>query len=472
VAATLVLTLGPSPAASVGSEAGGRSAPQADAVRSWIVTFRAGVDPATQGRDIARAAGGTVGAIFRYALNGFVFKGSAAAAAALARVDVVRTVVADRPVHAVAETLPPGIRRIDASHPTQPDAHDSGFTGAGSRIAILDTGVDLDHPDLVANLDTSLGLNCMTGGPPQDGHGHGTHVAGIAAAVTGNNLGVIGVAPAARIVPFKVLDDTGEGEWSNLICAVEELTRLALDGDPSNDIRVANMSLGDVGSVGSCQDGGIREAICNSVAAGVTYVAAAGNSTVDAATFIPAAFPEVIAVSAMVDRDGEPGGLGGCAFLFLYCDDTLAFFSNYGTVVDLTAPGAQIYSTWNGGGYQTADGTSMASPHVAGVAALVRAARPSLAPEGSFFNNSNSIGLIVWGETFCRKVLPHGHSKNVLVYRWYVICVPFAMNIADRRSPRPLPKTFNWLGQASFQKGGHHTQIVENFWRVPEGTFL
>ena len=104
------------------------------------------------------------------------------------------------------------------------------------------------------------------------------------------------------------------------------------------------MSLGDVGTIGTCTDGGIREAICHSVAAGVTYVAAAGNSTVDTSTFIPAAFPEVIAVSALTDLDGEPGGLAGCWLFFFFCDDTLAEFSNYGATVDVTAPGTQIYS--------------------------------------------------------------------------------------------------------------------------------
>src|SRR3989304_1297105 len=179
--------------------------------------------------------------------------------------------------------------------PTQPDAQEAGFTGAGVRIGILDTGIDLDHPDL--NVDVALGKNCITAGPPEDGHGHGRHVAGIAAARADNGIGVVGVAPGATVVPLKVLDDTGNGEWSNLICAVDYLTGLITDSDPTNDVRVANMSLGDPGSVGTCSDGGIRQAICTSVAAGITYIAAAGNSTVDTATFIPAAFPEAIALS-------------------------------------------------------------------------------------------------------------------------------------------------------------------------------
>ena len=123
-------------------------------------------------------------------------------------------------------------------------------------------------------------------------------MSGIVAARGDNGIGVVGVAPGATVVPFKVLNDSGSGEWSNLICAVDYLTGLMTDSDPSNDIPIANMSLGDVGSIGTCTDGGIRQAICASVAAGVTYVAAAGNSTVDTSTFIPAAFPEVIAVSA------------------------------------------------------------------------------------------------------------------------------------------------------------------------------
>ena len=218
------------------------------------------------------------------------------------------------------------------------------------------------------------------GQPPTDGHGHGTHVSGTIAATADNGIGVVGVAPEATIVPVKVLDDTGNGTTATVVCGVDYVTGLNTDANATNDVQVVNMSLGDTGSAGTCTDGGLRQAICQSVAAGITYVAAAGNSTTDASTFYPANYPEVIAVSAITDLDGKAGGLAGCLFFILYCDDEIAFFSNYGAVVDVTAPGAQIQSTWMGGGYQSSDGTSMASPHAAGVAALVLEADPGLSP--------------------------------------------------------------------------------------------
>ena len=124
----------------------------------------------------------------------------------------------------------------------------------------------------------------------------------------------------------------------------------------------------------------MRQAICAAVGAGITFVVAAGNSTVDADTFYPANFPEVITVSASMDTDGEPGGLGGCTFFGLLCDDQLAYFSNFGAAIDVTAPGVGVQSTWKDGGYGSSDGTSMASPHAAGVAALIVGARAGLSP--------------------------------------------------------------------------------------------
>ncbi|HUP14459.1 MAG TPA: S8 family serine peptidase [Acidimicrobiia bacterium] len=344
----------------------------------WIVTLNPEVEALRHAAALARAAGGESGDIFQHVLNGFVFRGSNQAAEALANNPNVRTIVPDGVVSVTSETVPFGVRRIQARHPTKSDAHEAGFDGAGIRIAILDTGIDLAHPDLVANLDTDLGVNCLGVGPPQDGHGHGTHVAGIAAGVGGNGEGIVGVAHSARLVPVKVLDDSGFGTTSQVICGIDHITGLTLDGDPANDVRVANMSLGEEGVASNCQDGALREAVCNSTAAGIIYIAAAGNSTIDATGFVPAAYPEVITVSAITDLDGEPGGNAGCLLFFIYCDDTFAEYSNYGDPIDVTAPGTEIYSTWVGGGYQNNTGTSMAAPHVAGVAALVVAENPSL----------------------------------------------------------------------------------------------
>ena len=355
-----------------------------DEVSSWIVSLAPGVDPRTAAPGLAKQAGGKAGRIFEHALRGFVFHGSARQAKALEKRPGVRHVVADGKVRITAETTPPGIARIRARHATAPDAHDQGFTGVGARVAVLDTGIDLTHPDLVAAIDGALGRNCYNTGPPQDGHGHGTHVAGTIAGQAGNNIGVVGVAPSARLVPVKVLSNSGEGEWSNVICGIDYVMGLATDADPANDVDVINMSLGDTGPTGNCSDGGLREAVCRSVAAGVVIVAASGNSFTDASTFIPAAFPEVITVSAITDFDGEPGGSAGCRFIFLllgtYCDDQYAAFANSGSVIEVTAPGVEVFSSWTGGGYQSSSGTSMAAPHVTGVAALVRAANQALTP--------------------------------------------------------------------------------------------
>ncbi|MGH2455594.1 MAG: S8 family serine peptidase [Candidatus Limnocylindria bacterium] len=349
---------------------------------SWIVSLVAGADAALEAPGLARAAGGRLGHVYRHALSGFQLKGSAAAAEALRRSPRVASVQADGAVH-LTETLPFGVKRVDA-YRSGSGAFQAGFRGNGARIAVLDTGIDLDHPDLVASIDGALGSNCVNPGlSPNDGYGHGTHVAGTAAAPL-NGTGVVGVAPEARLVAVKVFDDAGNSAESIVLCGLDHIVGLNADADPSNDVDVANMSWGEQRAWGDCLTDALHRAICAAHAANIVLVAGAGNSAVNAGSFVPAAFPEVISVSALADFDGDRGGAAGCGFVpelfWTECDDTLAFFSNYGSSVDVMAPGVMVYSTWTGGGYKTSSGTSMATPHVAGVAALMAAADATLTP--------------------------------------------------------------------------------------------
>ncbi|MDO8473254.1 MAG: S8 family peptidase [Dehalococcoidia bacterium] len=215
--------------------------------------------------------------------------------------------------------------------------------GSGVKVAIIDTGIDLAHPDLSANI--AGGYNVITAGatPPQDDNGHGTHVAGIIAA-SDNTLGVIGVAPQASLYAVKVLDRTGSGYYSDIVTGLQWAV--------TNHMQVVNMSLG-----GSMDDPALHAAVIAANNAGIVIVAAAGNSgpTPNSVGY-PGAYPEVIAVSAVDSTN------------------TVAYFSSNGPQVQLAAPGVAVLSTyWSAGTstYATLSGTSMATPHVAGIAALV-----------------------------------------------------------------------------------------------------
>jgi len=209
-------------------------------------------------------------------------------------------------------------------------------TGDPVKVGVIDTGIDLSHPDLKANIKG--GYNAIyPWKSPNDDNGHGTHVAGIIAALN-NSIGVVGVGPKIDLYAIKVLNASGSGYLSDVI--------EGLDWAVKNKMKVVNMSLGTDQHIQSFHD-----AIKNAYNAGVTIVAAAGNS--GGTVTYPAAYPEVIAVSA-TDESNQ-----------------IASWSSRGPEVDLAAPGVNIYSTYKGLTYKTLSGTSMAAPHVTGAAALI-----------------------------------------------------------------------------------------------------
>ena len=319
---------------------------------------------------VAHSAGASTRHVYRHAIRGFAAPLPPAALEHLRHNPRVLYIQPDAAVYAVAQTLPEGIDRAEADG--NPIAAIDGIDGEiDVDIAVIDSGVDLDHPDLnvAGGVQFTKGRNRRG----DDDNGHGTHCAGTIAA-RDNNIGVVGMAPGARIWALKALGKDGSGYRSDVIAAIDWVTANAAT------IEVVNMSLSGSGSDdtdgGDCRDSldAYHEAICNSVHAGVVYVVAAGNASTDAGTRVPAAFDEVITVSALADFDGEPGGAGSGSYAFSSCtedvDDSFACFSNYGHDVDIIAPGVGIYSTYMRGGYEYSSGTSMASPHVAGGVAL------------------------------------------------------------------------------------------------------
>ncbi len=352
------------------------AAPPAPAASStgYIVVLDDSVAARTVAAAHADRFGLDLGHVYSSALRGYSTTMTADVAALVAKLPGVASVQKDTPVHTTAQTTPTGVNRADAD--LSPTAR---IDGADQRVdvdvAVIDTGVDLDHPDL--NVNRAGAENCaLLSLSADDDHGHGSHVAGTIGALD-NTTGVVGVAPGARIWPVKVLNALGSGLNSDVICGIDYVTAHA------DEIEVANMSLGgggeDDGNCGQTSGDAMHAAICASVAAGVTFVVAAGNESADASTSTPAAYDEVITVSALADFNGVPGG-GAPSTCRADEDDTFASFSNYGADVDVIAPGVCIDSTWMNGGYNTISGTSMASPHVAGGAALIAANNPSATP--------------------------------------------------------------------------------------------
>lgn len=252
----------------------------------------------------------------------------------------------DGPVFLLEETLEWNIQRIGADMVwgvgNIPEVTPGNNTGAGVKVAIIDTGIDKDHPDLIDNIAGGISYiwNDTKTAPNDnwdDGNGHGTHIAGVISAVD-NDIGVIGVAPGAQLYGVKVLGDLGYGTVGDVVAGIE----WAIE----NDMDVISLSLGAKKPYESLGD-----ACDNAYNAGIVIVAGSGN---DCGHVIwPAAYDSVIAVGATTTSDG------------------IAYYSNHGPEIELVAPGKNIYSTWNNGGYIIKSGTSVGTPHVTGTVALV-----------------------------------------------------------------------------------------------------
>ncbi|MDF3148980.1 MULTISPECIES: S8 family peptidase [unclassified Streptomyces] len=354
VAATAVLTAGLVSALPAAAAPEGRIqyAGAADAVAdSYIVNLKA--DHARSGSKAGRALvekyGADIERTYKKALNGYAIEASEAEAKALAADPAVASVVQNRTFSIDAtQTNPPswGLDRIDQknlplnSSYTYPDS-----AGQGVTAYVIDTGVRITHSDFGGR--ASYGYDAVDNdNTAQDGHGHGTHVAGT---VAGSSYGV---AKKAKVVGVRVLNNSGEGTTDQVVAGIDWVAQNAVK--PA----VANMSLG--GGADSALDTAVR----NAIASGVTFAVAAGNESTNASTRSPARVTEAITVGATTSGDAR------------------ASYSNYGSVLDLFAPGSSITSAWNSGdsATNTISGTSMATPHVAGAAALYLAANPSSTP--------------------------------------------------------------------------------------------
>lgn len=330
---------------------------------------------------------------------------------AIERLPMVDYVESDVMAQAFVQNIPTGIDRIDGDLSSTKSGNGNG--NVDMDIAILDSGIDLKHTDLnvyhqKSFVSSSTGLSALFGTrttTANDDNGHGTHVAGIVAAKD-NNIGSVGVAPGAKLWAIKVLDSKGNGPLSTIIKGIDYVTQYA------SQIEVANLSLGC-----ECKSSAFDTAINNSVKAGIVFVVAAGNAGKDAQNISPANNPNVISVSAIADSDGNCGSQG--TFTGYGNDDSLASFSNYGSVVDIAAPGAKIYSTYKGNTFATMSGTSMASPHVAGAAALYLANNPDASPSAvrnGLLLQGSSLGITCDGNGYGYFTGDKDQSREPLLY--------------------------------------------------------
>lgn len=314
-----------------------------------IVSFTAAADIPGVLRAV-EASGGKVRFRYQHVFSGAAIEMPSAALASFSKNPNVARVEFDGPVSATeTQPAPPswGLDRIDQRSLPLSGSYTYALSGAGVVMYVIDTGVRATHTDLASRMQPGYS-SILDGRGTDDCNGHGTHVAATAAGTA------YGVAKGATIVPVRVLDCAGSGSWSGVIAGIDWVAGHHAAGVPA----VANLSLG--GGANSAVD----TAVANLVADGVVAVVAAGNSNVDACTSSPARTPSALTVGATTSTDAR------------------ASYSNFGSCLDLFAPGSGIVSAYYTSDTATASlsGTSMASPHVAGAAALVLAKNTAATP--------------------------------------------------------------------------------------------
>ena len=376
---------------------------EARGLERLIILARASAGDAAS---IANRHGITPVHVFAHATRGFAALVPPGVRARLASDPDVVALIPDRAVHAIrkpdgkpgkggggkgggsnAQVVPEGIARVGA----QPGA--LAYTDAGVGVAIVDTGIDITHADLTP----SLAQFSAYGTSAQDDSGHGTHVAGTVAAAN-NAIDVVGIAPGATLYAVKVLSASGSGYDSDIIAGLDWIA--ANVGAHSPAIKVANMSLGRPGTLED--NPALRQSVQSLYNLGIAIVVAAGNDpTLEVSQNVPATYPEVIAVASTTAITGT-----SATSLSPIVGDSVSYFTTDGAMdgngigVSISAPGEEaenirkgnrlrsvgILSTQLGGGTTRMFGTSMASPHVTGVAALLYEQNPALTPYDAKIN--------------------------------------------------------------------------------------